>query len=992
MIGNPFNGTWGFITGTGADNTAPTITGMNPPNGSIAPINTTLLFRASKPISPISFNPATAVQLTAGLAGVAGTAALSADFQTITFQPAANLTASTSYSVQVSGFTDQLGNLVTPFTGNFSTDNTGLPDTTAPTVQSITPADNATGVGIASTITLTFSKPIDPLTVNGTTVVVVIATSSVRIAGSYATNGSTVTFTPANPLPGNSLIAIVLRGVLDYAGNAASGATQFQFTTAAVADTTPPTVTSITPANNASGQGQKTIVVITFSESIDLATISYKNFALFADSKPLDIGVGYSNDWRIVTLSPGILPANSLIQVVVSHDVKDLAGNALADFQSTFTTIAAANNVRPTVVMQRPATGVASVPLNSVITLFFDKQMDPASTTAAFHVSQNGVLFPGNAVVSGNGRVLTFTPSAPFTSSALVQVFLSNTALDTLANQAYPYSSTFTTVAGPTAAPVVTADFPSPAVVPLNPVIEIQYNKPIDAATVTSANAGLKTTLTEQNVPVTLSLRGDRTIRMIPVAPLDPDVSYNYYAGTGITDTTGVSPVNLFTHQFTTGTTSDLAQPRVLTVTPPDTSIGVGVNAPVYLHFSEALNPLTVSVGATGSIQLTANGNPIAPASISFGSGQDVIITPYATFPDNTAITVTATSALEDPSGNPLLPFSSTFTTRVGPALSNPNVTSASPPNGAANVPRNTYLQLTTDTAMDPSTVNIHSFSLVDLTAGGGALAGTWSTSPDGKVLTFVPSADLAASHVFEYEWSNAMRDINGNGLNGGGARFTSSASVHTASPAVLVTNPPNGDTGVPTNLMVQILFDEPVQASSVGGVTLTPSGGSSLSLTTALTNANQTLTLIPPALLKPSTAYTLTIAGIVDVANNALAAPVTVTFTTGPGPAIVAPAVTATNPAASATNVSTAIVLTATVAKPVNPLSLSTTTVTLYQGNFATTVNGTASISADRKTITFSPSAPLTPQTVYHFYLQGLTDMAGNTLQAIDIAFTTGN
>src|SRR5207344_2021699 len=107
----------------------------------------------------------------------------------------------------------------------------------------------------------------------------------------------------------------------------------------------------------------------------------------------------------------------------------------------------------------------------------------------------------------------------------------------------------------------------------------------------------------------------------------------------------------------------------------------------------------------------------------------------------------------------------------------------------------------------------------------------------------------------------------------------------------------------VPLNLVVQVLFDGPIEGSTVGGVTLAQ-GGSQVNVLRTLSNGNRTLSLVPPALLKASTLYTLTIAGIKDVAGNALASPVTVTFTTGPSPDLVAPTVVSTTPAANATGV----------------------------------------------------------------------------------------
>ena len=283
---------------------------------------------------------------------------------------------------------------------------------------------------------------------------------------------------------------------------------------------------------------------------------------------------------------------------------------------------------------------------------------------------------------------------------------------------------------------------------------------------------------------------------MVPLAPLSQNVNYYYRITTALKDTTGLSPTGAFTISFHTGTVTDTTQPRVLTVTPPDLSVGVGVNAPIRLRFSEPLNTLALSVGPTGSIQLTSGGNPIAPASISLNSSQDVTITPYQSFPDNAVITVSVTADLDDPSGNKLIPFTSSFTTRTGPAIGYSNVTAVSPADGTQNVPLNTYVQLTTDTAMDPTTAT--ALTLYDETAGGGAIPGVWSTSTDGKVITFVPSATLAASHNFRYYWTDSFRDINGNQLISGNSFFRTAVAASSAPPAVVATNPPNGRTGVP--------------------------------------------------------------------------------------------------------------------------------------------------------------------------------------------------
>ena len=67
------------------------------------------------------------------------------------------------------------GNYVTDFSGNEFTNSNesfvtaGTADTTPPVITSVTPLNNSTNLGLNTTVTLTFSKPLNPATVtNGT--------------------------------------------------------------------------------------------------------------------------------------------------------------------------------------------------------------------------------------------------------------------------------------------------------------------------------------------------------------------------------------------------------------------------------------------------------------------------------------------------------------------------------------------------------------------------------------------------------------------------------------------------------------------------------------------------------------------------------------------------------------------------------------------------------------------------------------------------------
>jgi len=78
---------------------------------------------------------------------------------------------------------------------------------------------------------------------------------------------------------------VIWRGNLDTAGVVTT------FTTANVVDTTAPTVVAVTPGNGATGIGTNGQVVISFSESVNPATVTaccapgsfYTNVALYVN-------------------------------------------------------------------------------------------------------------------------------------------------------------------------------------------------------------------------------------------------------------------------------------------------------------------------------------------------------------------------------------------------------------------------------------------------------------------------------------------------------------------------------------------------------------------------------------------------------------------------------------------------------------------------------------------------------------------------------------
>jgi hypothetical protein len=134
--------------------------------------------------------------------------------------------------------------------------------------------------------------------------------------------------------------------VKDLAGNALAADATASFTTAAPADTTPPTVTVFSPASGAANVAVNASATITFSEAMTASTINSSTILLRNQSNvTVAASVTYNAATNTASVAPTAAIANAATYTIVvksgAAGVKDAAGNPLAaDATSSFTTVA----------------------------------------------------------------------------------------------------------------------------------------------------------------------------------------------------------------------------------------------------------------------------------------------------------------------------------------------------------------------------------------------------------------------------------------------------------------------------------------------------------------------------------------------------------------------------------------------------------------------------------------------------------------------------
>jgi len=307
------------------------------------PVSSPLLVQFDQPIDVASLNTAT-VTLTDALtdAPVAVSLTYDADNRRLWVKPTgSNYAAGGDYTLTLVGGPTGIvsSNPVQPnfFSSDVQVDFiTAAADTTAPGISFRSPAAGATGVASNASVVVIFTESVDPSTVTAARFTL---TGAGAVAGTvrYDAANATATFIPSAPLAFSASYTVALSGITDLSGNPLN--TSWTFTTGVAPDTTPPSVTAVSPASGATGVVSSTPLHVTFSEDVDGTSLSGIRLLDVAAGTQVAGTLAYNATTRVATFMPTVLLGSLRTYEVNVTTVKDLAGNAMAAaFTSRFTT------------------------------------------------------------------------------------------------------------------------------------------------------------------------------------------------------------------------------------------------------------------------------------------------------------------------------------------------------------------------------------------------------------------------------------------------------------------------------------------------------------------------------------------------------------------------------------------------------------------------------------------------------------------------------
>jgi hypothetical protein len=901
-------------------------------------------------------------------------------------------------------------------------------DTTPPAVVSQTPTAGMTGVSTTTTITASFSKPLDPATItSGTFQLRTSGGATITGSVTYTAGTSTAVFTPSASLAFATTYIATLKGgstgavIKDLSGNALTGDFTWSFTTASG------------PACPCSGWSPATVPALASS----------------SDTNSVELGVRFRpsvSGWITgVRFYKGA--ANTGTHV----------GNLWTTGGARLATATFANET---------ATGWQTVTFQSPV------QVTAGTTYVASYFAPNG----GYSINAG------FFTNSGYTNGPLY--FLRDGEAGGNGVYAYSGSSTFPTntfnasnywvdvvfvasLGGDTVPPTVSSIVPASgaANVPVSSTVTATFSELLDAATVNTETATLRSA---GGALVAASVSYDAAnarITLAPGAALASNTAYTLTLRGGasdprIKDLAANALAADVTSTFTTGA-ADASPPTVTVRSPAADATGVSTDTTVAVTFSEALAASSVT---TGSVELRTAGGAVVAAALSYDTANlRVTLTPSASLAGGTTYTAvvrggTSGPRVTDLAGNALASdVTWAFTTAAGPNCPcfvfpstvtptvvadadtaavelgmkfRPNVsgyltgvrfwkgsstmtgtksvslwTTGGARLATATIATETATGWQTGTFQTPVAVTANTVYVVSYFAPEGRYSATGSYFTSAGVtngpLYALRDGESGGNGVYAYTATSSFPSQTYQAANYWVDPVFVTSLIDTTGPTVTSVSPSNGATSIPTSAIIRAIFSESLDPATVGSATfeLRDPGTNLVPASVTYDTANRTAVLTPAAALAPGTTYTATVVGgatdprIKDLAGNALFATSVWVFTTA-ALDTTRPTVTARNPTSGATNVGLSNVVSVTFSEDMDPASVIASNVQLRDAANSL-VAATVTYSAGTRTATLSPSATLLPSTTYTVTVRGgaggVQDLAANALAGNDTwSFTT--
>ena len=634
-------------------------------------------------------------------------------------------------------------------------------DSTPPTM-AITAAEvNDGDTSNDPTLSLTFTSSESTTTFNAGDVIVTNGSLS-----GFSGSGTSYSATLTPDADGEVTVNVPAMSFTDRAGNGNPAVEEFNW----ISDQTPPTV-DFNPADGETIVANEADIILTLSEAIQRAsdgadlndtnidahiTLKYDNASGL--DVPFDATIDTAD--KVITINPdSALLSNQAYYVAIGTSVEDYAGNPLADDNVTFMS---ADEALPTLSSSYPSDGLTDVDVNTDLELFFSEPVWGQSGGAIeIRRLSDGSLFESIDVtggqISGDGTEhITVDITGPLESLTGYYVLISNTSYDDSDGNAYAGINTTTKLNFETEyldliPPVVTINPANgESDVSVSSSITISFDEPVrnlDDSPLTDTNVDSLITLKDTDaggvdIPFDATIdSANQVITINPSSNFDSEQVVYVAIGTSVEDGSD----NAISTTNSTFTVEDILPPTLISTTPDDDAVNVGINDNLTMTFDEPVDVEfgTVTIYRSSDDSIFESMSVTSATQVAGGGTDTITINPANTMGYSTSYYVQVDStAFDDIAGNSYGGFADSTTWNFTTAAENEPPTAVDDNHFTMEDTSVNVDVLSNDSDPNPA----DTMTITSVTQGSNG-----SVTNNSTYVTYYPDANFSGTDTFNY-------------------------------------------------------------------------------------------------------------------------------------------------------------------------------------------------------------------------------------------------
>ncbi len=874
------------------------------------------------------------------------------------------------------------------------------------------PLDAETDVALNSQIKVMFSKPMDYLSINLSSIMVMDEVGSV-IEGtlSYDSSSYTATFSPRTMFSKNTLYSLFIPSYLikDTEGNPLDRNVTLSFRTESKTEVTKiyenrksPKVIKNYPDVNATDVSLDTYVIVDFNLALLGSRVTDTTIKLNDGARDIDGKTVYSDKERQLIFVPGRnLEYGKVYRVTLaSMQVESVHGFKMSENYSwTFSTKKPRDEMPPEVTGTSPVDGSYDVSEQARISAAFSEEIDPVSLNKYTVILSDGTQdIAGKITYDRRTSKVAFFPLEKLKSGQKYTVLISNGVKDTAGNaMSSPREWTFTTKKPVVIEkPRIDKTYPADNEKDIKPdsKIFVYFNKIMNESTCNVFN--IRLTADSKTIAISTNyVKNGNFVTIIPLQNFDYSTNYKLSVSSRITDLDGQKLESDYSFSFTIMGKPDLTAPEILRVTPGDGALNVALNTVISIKFSEpvlknSINAATVSV---------KNEKGVLVKGYTQYEDDEYLLTfiPESRFEYLTKYVVNVTDSVRDFANNRLRSSKMwTFTTLQAPDTTPPRILSCLPLKGERGIDVKSIVQVIFSEKIAESAVNGKSFQLYD--SNGSEINAAVTYDQVMKRVTITPRRDLEFGMIYKIVVSKLVTDLAGNYMKATYiSDFATAAAPDRTRPELSSTRPEAGSINVPLDTPISASFTknlDPLTVTAKNVFLRDENERADVAAEIVYNDKQKQISIIPKARLKFSTTYRVVISrGVTDSAGNLFNSTVVFEFSTIDEPDLSAPEIKKATPVDLARGVSIDTSICLWLSEKIKDSSVTEKNISLCSVEGASFSDIFCKIAYNERDlkIIITPISKLRYSSKYKLSVKGLSDSSGNTIKsAYNLSFET--